>query len=836
MNPYVFAQTPSQPIKTKHLSKQTLQEKVTTPVDSLKTKNDSLPQSTLNTPLYHYAEDYTEENIQEKFIKLYNHAHIKYGDIDLKAGVIYLDLNKNEVYAGRIPDSLGQLSQRPVFKQGNTETENDSIRFNFKTKKALVWNTYTREGEFGMNSEVLKKYNDSVIFVKNIKFTTSTDKEHPEYYFLARKAKIVPGKKIVIGTTQMWIEDVATPLIIPFGFFPLTETRTSGFLMPTFADTRYGYALTNGGFYWAISPFLDLQATGDIYTNGSYGLQVKSRYFKRYKFSGDLSFKYLNQIEQELPTFVQNNQWKITWQHRRDNKSDPLSNFSAHVDFGSSTYYRDSYSYTDILNTDKRLSNEFGSSISYQKRFADLPINYSVNLNHTQNVNTGKIDLTLPQFNLNVSRLYPFAKKGMKNNAIQRINFTYSLDAQERISTTDSLFFTNKMWEGSKLAAKHNIPISTTMKIFKYLNLQPQILYTEVWAFQTVEKNWDPNLNNGAGGEVVTEKKGFESFRNITTSANLSTTLYGTYLFGKKGFLQGIRHTINLGLNAAYTPIFDQFIKQYYNSTDQKTVDYTIFDGGIYGRPNTLTSKSLSLNMSNNFEAKIKQPNGKSKKIRFLTATTGYNFLADSLKINKVNLSSTATISKGFTINMRALYDFYALDDNGQDIDRFAWNKGQGIGRIQSFSLTTGYQFNNLTFTQKNNKTKRKKDKKVTDELYNNPINWSLSLNYNFNFKNKAYSPNVPDYNEIGTHSVTFAGNVQFSPSWKIRYQSGYDFVNKGFTYTQFTFYRDLKSWQMSFTWNPFEPSYWYFKINIKSSVLQGIKYDKRKEPFKNFF
>jgi len=810
------------------------------PVDSLQTKKDSLPESSLKDKLYHYAEDYTEVNEKKKFIKLYNKAHVKYQNIDLKAGVIYVDYAKNEVYAGRIRDSLGHLTQRPIFKQGSTETENDSIRFNFDTKKALVWNTYTKEGEFGMNSEVLKKYNDSVIFVKNIKFTTSTDKEHPEYYFLAKKAKIVPGKKIVIGTTQMWIEDVATPFVIPFGFFPLTETRTSGFLMPTFADTRYGYAITNGGFYWAINKYMDLQATGDIYTNGSYGLHLKSRYFKRYRFSGDLTFKLLNRIESEIPTFVKSNEWKVLWTHRRDGKSNPLSNFSANVNFGSSKYYRDSYNYVDILNTKNRLSNEFGSSISYQHRFAELPINYSINLNHSQNVNTGKINLTLPNFNLSVSRLYPFAKNGMKNNAFQRINFTYRLDAQNSITTTDSLFLKKEMWDGIKSGIKQHIPISTNMKLFKYFNLQPQVDYTEVWMFQTIEKKWDATLNNGAGGEVITPKKGFKSFRNISASTGLSTTLYGTYLFGQKHFLQGVRHTINIGLNASYNPIFDQFIKKYYNPIKDEDIKYTIFDNGMYGKPNIVESKSLQMGISNNFEAKIRSKDGKSKKIRFLTANTGYNFLADSLKINKVNLSSTANITKGFTINMGAIYDFYALDESGQNIDEFAWNKGQSIGRIESFHLNTGYNFNNKTFAQKSSKsqkTNNKNKQSYKNALFENNINWSLKVNYHFNYKNKAYHPSsTTPFKEIGTHSVTFNGDIQFSPSWRIRYQSGYDFVNKGFTATQFSFYRDLKSWEMSLTWNPFEPSYWYFKINIKSSVLQGIKYDKRKEPLKEFF
>ena len=805
--------------------------------DSLTVRNDTLIKSTLVDELYHYAEDYTEINQRKKFIKLYNKAHIKYQDVDLTAGVIYVDYDKKEVYAGRVPDSLGQLSQRPIFKQGNTETENDSIRFNFKTKKALVWNTYTKEGEFSMHSAVTKKYNDSVIFVKNIKFTTSTDKEHPEYYFLSKKAKIVPGKKIVIGTTQMWIEDVATPLMIPFGFFPLTETRTSGFLMPTFADTRLGYALTGGGFYWAINPYLDLTTTGDIYTNGSYGLHLSSRYVKRYKFSGNFGFKYINTIQSELPEFVKNTEWRVNWTHRNDSKSSPLSSFTANVDVGSRKYYRDSYSYTDILNTNKRLSNEFGSSVSYQQRFAELPLNFSVNLNHNQNVSTGKITMTLPHLNLNVSRIYPFAKNGMKNNAFQRINFTYRLDAQQKINTVDSLFFKPQMWRDAQIGAMHTIPISTNMKLFKYLNLQPSLTYKEVWVMQSFEKQWDSSANEGHGEERVIRKNGWKSFRDFNVSTGLSTSIYGTYLFGKNHLLQGIRHTINIGFSAAYHPVNPKYIQKYYDATHDKTVDYTIFDNGLYGKPNINESKSMTMSLSNDFEAKIRTKDGKSKKIRFLTASTGYNFLADSLKIAKINLHSTATIVQGFTINLSALYDFYALDTDGKNIDQFAWDNHQGIGRIQNFNLTTGYNFSNKTFAKKDDKSqnKAKKDKDV-DLFYNN-VKWSMNINYSFNYQNKMYRPDQLWFNEISIHSISFTGKINFSPSWSIGYQSGYDLVHKDFTHTKLSFHRDLKSWQMSLNWEPLGTrSSWYFNIGIKSSVLQGLKYDKRKEPFQKFF
>lgn len=841
-----------------HAGRQSELEKAPTKLqDTTHIPADSLAKSTLESKLTHYADDYTLIDNRKKFIKLYNHAHVKYQDIDLQAGVIYVDYKKKEVYAGRIPDSLGKPSQRPIFTQGNTKTENDSIRFNFETKKALVWNTYTKEGEISLLSEVTKKYNDSVMFVKNVKFTTSTDREHPEYYFLARKGKIVPGKKIVIGTTQMWVEDVATPLVIPFGFFPLTETRTSGFLMPSFGDTNYGYSISNGGFYWAVSPYMDLTTTADIYTNGSYNLKLSSRYKKRYRYSGDFSFSYTNQITSErgLPNYSKDVRWNIRWKHSKDSKSSPLSNFSSNVNFGSSKYYRNSYSYTDITNVNNRLSNEFGSSITYSKRFANLPMSMTASLNHRQNVNTEKIDLSLPQFNLSVSKIYPFARHGKKNNAFQKINLTYRMDAIHKIQTTDTLLLTPRIWEGSKMELKHHIPISTDVKIFKYFNFQPGIDYTEVWAGQYVDKYWDPNGNNGDGKEEIIEKKGFKSFRNISARAGLSTSIYGTYLFGEDKKIQGIRHVMQPSLTYGYTPIFNQFIYSYYDTTHHKYVDYTQFDKGQYGRPNIKESKNIYANLSNTFEAKIRTKDGKSKKIRFLTIGASYNFLADSLNLSEITMSSTAQLLKGLNVSINANFDPYALDSIGRKIDRFAISNShgrvrdfslstfpvkaydwlQGIGRIHNFSLSTGYNFSNDTFNKK--KTDNNKKKEKIPDAYFNDIKWTLNLTYNFRYQNKAYAPGNDLFKEIGTHSITMSGNINFTPSWSLRYQTGYDLVNMGFTPTQLTFLRDLKSWQMSFAWSPNKNySYWFFKINIKSPLLQGLKYDKSKEPFKKFF
>jgi lipopolysaccharide assembly outer membrane protein LptD (OstA) len=831
---------PQKPQKTERIKNDSINI-LSSKKDSLKVSTDSLNRSALTSKLEHYAEDYTEIDHQNQSIVLYNKARIKYQDFELTAGIIYIDQNKKEIYAGRIRDSLGKLTQRPVFIQGNTKTENDSIRFNYETKKALVWNTFTKEGEISLISEVTKKYNDSVMFVSNVKFTTSEDPQNPEYYFLAKKGKIVPGKKIVVGTTQMWIEDVPTPFVLPFGFFPLISKRSSGFILPSFADTRKGYSLQNGGFYWAINPYIDLSTTADFYTNGSYGLRIGSRYIKRYRFNGNFTFNYENNIQSSigLPNYSKSTNWNIRWTHSIDPKSSPLSSFTANVNFGSSKYYRNSDNYFVVTNIDNQLRNELSSSVNYSKRFAHLPLDFNLSLNHNQNVNEEKIYLTLPQFNLNVHRIYPFSKNGRKKNFLQKLNFTYRMDAVNKITTTDSLLFTSGMWDGRQIGAKHTLPVSTDVKILKYINFKPQIRYTEVWEGQYIDKYWDPQANQG-NGELITEnKQGFKNFRNIDLSAGFSTNIYGTYIFGENKKIMGVRHTISPSLSYRYNPKFSQYIYQYEDGNGD-FVDYTQFDQGLYGRPNLTEQKTLVLSLNQNFEAKIKTKEGKSKKIRFLNISNSYDFLRDSMRLSPFNLTSSFDLAKGLRINLRSQFDPYAIE-NAQVLKDLAISKGQGIGRFSNFSFNTSYRFSNDMFKKKGkeeaneNSQERNKETAEIDAPYYNSIKWNFNVGYDFRYRNKAYS--LTDTPSIVGNTVSLRGNINFTENWSVGITSGYDFVNKGVIPTSLNFTRDLKSWVMRFNWRPIgNYKSWYFFIGIKSSVLSDIKFDKHNEPVKKFF
>ena len=477
------------------------------------------------------ASEYVSFDRAEQKTYLYNNAKVTYMDMEITAGIIVINHENNEVYAGRLKDTLGNYSQAPVFKQGSDVIEPDSIRFNFNSEKALIWNSRTEQSGGYIKSEKTKKENDSVYFINRGKFTTSADPENPEYYFLMRNAKVVPGKKVVTGLTNMFIADVPTPIGLPFAYFPLTKKQTSGVIFPSFGeDNQRGYNIQNGGYYFAISDYADLAVTGDYYTNGSYGLRVQSSYAVRYKFRGNLSFRFENLITSErgFPDYANSSIYNLRWSHNQDSKSNPNSRFSASVNLGSSRYYQQSI---NQVNASNFLNNTLSSSISYSKTFQGEPqVNLNMTATHSQNTQTQVINMTLPTFQGSVSRVYPFApKNGSKKGLIQNINMQYNVRGENRIQTTDSLFFKKEMFDDAKIGMKHSIPLTTNFKLFKYLSLSAGGTYEENWTLNTVNKTFDQ-----ATQEVITtDLNNFDSFRTYNLSASLGTTVYGMFDFGE---------------------------------------------------------------------------------------------------------------------------------------------------------------------------------------------------------------------------------------------------------------------------------------------------------------
>lgn len=823
------------------------------------TKTDSVKKPLLTDKIKYKAENYARIDQQKKQITLNDKAELYYQDIELKSGVIVLDYEKKEVYAGRLKDSLGNFSQRPVFKQGTNVVEPDSIRFNYVTKKALVWNSRTDQGEFRVKAEITKKENDSVYFMKKARFTTAEDIENPEYYFVTNKVKFVPGKKVVVGLTNMVIADVPTPLALPFAFFPMTNKAESGILIPTYGETRQrGYSLQNGGYYFAISDYYDLAILGDYFTNGSYGLRFVSNYAKRYRFQGNVNVRFENLINSErgFPDYSRQRIYNIQWTHAQDNKANPTARFSAAVNLGSSQYFRQSI---NQVNVGSQLNNTLSSSVSYSKTFNSNPqVNITLAATHSQNTNSGEVNMTLPTLQASMDRIFPFApKEGAKKGFFKNINFQYNLRGENRIQTNDTLFLKSEMWRDANSGFQHAIPLSTNFKVFKYFSATTNVNYEEVWYFKTIRKSFDNTTNTAINKEI----SGFDAFRTYSFSTSLGTTVYGTFNRGENKKIQALRHVIRPSVSWSYVPSFERYYDTYDpDGSGTMLKSYTRFEGGIFGAPGKNYSNNLGFTINNTLEAKITEKDStktESRKLMILNNfnfSGSYNMAADSLRWSPLRVSGgTLLLKDKLNVNFAATLDPYAINNAGRRIDQFNIANGGSLFRMTSANLTMGYSLTsdgrgnqkkqenigvrnggreddlfgtNVDFSDRRESQFDEEDENdAKTDFFRTKVPWDITLAYALTYGNNARE------NKIIGNSLMVSANTDLTPKWKIGISSGYDFVQKGVTFTQLRFERDLLSWRMDFTWTPLdERTSWFFFIGIKAGVLSDIKWEKRNQ------
>ncbi|MGO2102722.1 MAG: putative LPS assembly protein LptD [Psychroflexus halocasei] len=848
--------------------KESLQDSTQISQDSIKVK-----QSMLTDIISTSALDYRRFDRKENKLYLYNEAKVNYQDYKINAGIIIIDNNTNEVYAKGIVDSTGTYTQSPVFDQGKNTIKPDSLVFNFNTKKALVYNSRTNQGAFNVKSKTSKRVNDSVYYSADAIFTTDDDLENPDYFFRARKIKFVPDKKIVTSWVNMYIADVPTPLGLPFGYFPLTDKQASGFIIPSFGENvNRGFFLQNGGYYFAISDYVDLALTGDYYSNGSYGFRAQSNYNVRYRFNGNFNFnieKLLNE-ERGFPNFSEQSIFNVRWSHQQDSKSNPNSRFSASVNFGSSKYYRESINQN---NTGNFLNNTFKSSISYSKTFAGEPqMNLNVTATHSQNTNTERINMTLPTAQFSVGRIYPFAPKdGIKKGIIDNVNLQYNVRAENRINTTDSLFFKPQMFKDAQIGAKHSIPLSTNFKVFDHFSVSASTNLEEVWTLKTIDQSFD-EINRTVVRDTTDT---FDRYMTYNFSASVGTTVYGMFNFGDDKKIKAIRHVMQPSIGYSINPGFDQYYDSYTKpgiaGVDDQEIEYSRFEGTLYGAPSNRFANNLSFSLTNDFEAKVRKKDStlvgderyeKRKLLSNLSIGANYNLAADSLKLSDISLRASIPIIKDkLSINTSGALNVYALDNNNQIIDKLNINNGGSLFRLTraNVSFNYGLKSSDLFGNKDDDKDKSNKDKNRNEKgfddtdlfgsdnsindlsqgeidadkneddedetLYNYKIPWSLNLAYTMTYNNTARQ------NEISSHSIMFSGDVDLSPKWSVGVSSGYDVKNKGFTFTQLRFSRDLNTWRMNFNWTPFgSRKSWFFFIGIKANVLSDIKYDKNRE------
>lgn len=787
----------------------------------------------LTSDVKYFATDSSIINLQEKKVLLYHKAQVNYEDIELSAEYIELNWSNNTVYAIGLPDSTGKMIGNPIFKEGGKTYYCTSILYNFNTKKGKIKGMKTQDGDGYIHGNQLLKQADNSMFVEQSKYTTCSNDE-PHFYIGAKKLKIIPGNKIITGPANLVIANIPTPLFIPFGFFPMQDKQSSGFIMPTYGySTNRGYNFRNGGWYFSVNEHMDLALRGDIYTLGSWKLKAQSAYKKRYAYSGNFSLSYAKNIlgEEGLSNFEDKRDFFIKWSHKQDSKAHPYSRFSANVNAGSSTFNQ----FNTYQNNDY-LKNTLSSNVSYSYSWPGKPFNFSANLRHSQNTLNKTVSLSLPDLAFSMNRINPFERKEVsgKRRWYEKINMRYSSTAKNQIESSDSLLFSPQTLDNMKYGIQHIIPISSSFKIFKYINVSPSANYTERWYFNRIEKSWNED-------SLYVQKdtiSGIRAVRDFNTNLSMSTKIYGLYQF-KSEKIKAIRHVFSPNLTFSYRPDFSEEKWGYYDWTTIDTLgneqQYSYYEEAIYRSAPSGQSGNIRLSIDNNLEIKILNNNDSIstyKKIALfknLNFSGNYNLAADSFNLSNITFNGRTVLMPKMNIKFNGSINPYQIDSNGSRIHKYAWDDKLSMGRLTNFSFTIDWRMNS---TDKDKTLERPQG--ATDEQWdmiqnsqNDYVDFNIPWDVSVDYK---YTYNKPALEKTIRQTLNLKGNVRLTEKWKIGFHSGYDFNTKKISYTSLDFYRDLHCWEMRFNWIPFGFHQSYnLSINVKSAVLQDLKLNKRK-------
>lgn len=814
--------------------------------DSLDLKKNK-KKAVLDARIDYSAEDSLTFFLDNKDVFLYNKAKIDYDKMKLESGFMTVNFDTKTLFAEGVKDSTDTIAQAPIFKEGNAEYKSKELRYNFDTKQGLISNVFTKESDGYLHGEKVKKKDDRTMYISSGMFTTCDNEDHPHFGISFSKAKAITDDKIVTGPAWFSLMEIPLPVGIPFAYFPFTDGKKSGFLMPSYGNAaNRGYYLRNIGWYFAINDYIDLALRGDIYTNLSYALNISSSYVKRYKYRGSIEFRYEDNHTglKNTPSYSSSSDFKFRWTHSQEAKSHPYRTFSANVNLVSSKFNQYTTNVSDYFN------NTTTSSIAFSTRFGSA-WSFTANLGESYNINSGAISLDLPSMTLSSIQFYPFRKKKSsgKRKWYEDISFSYRANLINTIDTYDSLLTSSDLIKNFRNGIMHSIPISSNVKILKHLNWTNSISYTERWYTNSLSKTYNPETDLIDKDTIY----GFIANRNANFTSSINTRLYGMFTF-KKGFIKAVRHVINPSISFNYTPDFSEpslGFYDFYTDKEGKRVYYSKTENGVFGSPPQGASGVISFSLGNNLEMKVPDKNDTvegMRKIVLLEAfniSSGYDLARDSVNWQPLRLTARTTLFKKLLINFSAAYTPYVLNENGVLTNQLLWDKERRLFKKQNSQWTLNMSWN---LNSKADHSQTTGDYHSPTEMqyspFSNPneilsehvdfsIPWNLTLGVNYS-RLSSYIVSIAGYQTNQSATLTARGDLNLTSKWKIGFSSGYDFINKDFTYTSIDFYRDLHCWEMRMNWIPFGPRQgWNFSISVKAPMLQDLKYEKRND-FRN--
>ena len=793
----------------------------------------------LQSEVKYGARDSIRYDLEEQIVYLFGAATVNYEGIQLSADRIAFSFKNEEAQAFGVPDSTGTVVGKPHFTQEGHTIDADSIRYNFRTKQGLIREVRTQEQESWVHASLSKRHANAEVHSKGGMLTTC-DRPTPHYHFKVTRMMVIPDDKMVTGPAYMKVGKIPLPLAVPFGLFPNKKGGSSGVLIPGWGNNdRLGYFLLNGGYYIPISDRMDVQLTGDIYSRGSWAVRGITRYRSRYRFSGNLNIDHstLLNSDRDLPDFSKQQNFFVRWNHQVDPKASLTDRFSASVNVGTSQNFTNNFnsSFNDYL------SNTFQSNIAWSHLWPGKPYNLAVNLRHSQNTLNQTFDITVPSVTFNVQRIFPFQMlrpAGARPKWYDQVGVNWSTNIDNRLSTTeDQLYFANlpTLFRRMQNGVRHTAAVNTTLKN-RYFALNPEFRITDRWYLRTLELAYDPE-SNGARRDTV---PGFARAPDWSAGATLTSKVFFMYTYKDGSRIKAIRHVLTPTAGIQYRPDQSTEITGPFGP-DGMLLTYSPYDIGIHGKPPAGQSGSLNLGLIQNVEAKVRNDKAtgadedryrKMSLLDFLGINTGYDMLRDSLRWSPVNVAARTALFNLVNINLVSLWDPYAVNEQGQRIDRPERSVSGRLARMTFTNVALGFDLKSRRYGQAVNERPRN-DQQVVEETdptkgahvnFNMP--WRLGVNYSYDINRTWHGRNFTDNDR---QSVMVNGDVTVLKYWKLGFTSGYDVVAQEFTPSSLNLYWDMHCWEMNLNVIPngFRRSI-MFRINVKASILRDLKLEQR--------
>jgi hypothetical protein len=809
------------------------------------------------------AKDSMVMDMRTKTLYLYSSTKVTYEKITVEGPMTEYNWERSEAWARGELEKKGTLGGKITFTESDKIYLADDVRYNFKSKKGKSSGLITKEQEGWLHGEQIKSFGENVLYGRNARYTTC-EYDHPHYYFEVGKAKIINDKLIVGKPANLIIEDVRTPLVLPFGLFPLTKQRTSGIVFPRYGQSaELGFFLNDGGYYWGNSDKMDLMVTGDIYTRGTWGLDVGYNFKKLYKVSGNINvglsqFKTDNRVRADPGFTPAPFDFFISSGINLDPKRLYNSNFSSSIYAGTRTYQK-----FNVSDQQTFLANTYRSSMSYSKWWPGKPFRLSMSGSHSQQTDTRRINISLPVVNLSMSRITPFERKVPTGGRkwYENIGITYSFEAQNRLNTFDSLLKRKETWREMDNGIVQRANVGTSVRILKYINFTPNFNFNERWYFKYAEKTFvaDSVVNNQGDTVLVyrvkdLSKNGFKAAHDFDLNASLSARWYGTFQFKRAKKVKAIRHVVSPSISFNYRPDFGKERWGYYRTVQSDTFGniqrYSIFQNAIYGGPPDGDIGGIGFSLSNNIEMKVaskKDTITGTRKIKLLESfnlSTFYNFAADSLNLSPLSFNGFTKIVDPLRVSFSGSLDPYYTDpQTGRRVNRFNVKEIGRLYRLTNFQLSLNGQytakssFKGNTEDMESIRMQQPSGLMAVDNVfggvvgqvdYSNP--WTVRYDYNLSI---ARTVRGGKDTTIINQSINISTDFSLTPKWKISVSSGFDVTNKKINRTDISIYRDLHCWQMAVRWIPlgFQRSI-SVDINLKAAMLRDLRLSKTKNWF----